>query len=581
MDGEKISKINEDLIKKNKLNTFDELNDEDVENLLNEVEDLENNDLDGARILILDLLEKNLPITERLKFFDVINKKTGIKIDLIRKIYIEEEKNSRKIKTKFEDVDLGDPDILYLIYQKKRPEATEKIVQKILNNNKIYTTRDDFKSEMWIYSDGVYIPNGKTYIKEFVRDILKSNYTTQLVNEVLNKVEVLTYIDEEKFFNSENKDEVALLNGVFNIKTKSISCFSEDKIFFNKLPIIYDPKKKCNKIIEFIRSIVEKEEDVKVIQELFGYLLYKDYQIEKSFMFLGKGRNGKGQLLELMKNFVGGYNSSAVSLQRLCDENSFNISELHTKLVNIGGDIDGGFLENTGMFKQLSGNDLVSAKRKFKNDLKFKNYAKMIFSCNSLPNTKDVSRGFWDRWILLKFPYRFEHEELIKDLSFDERRFVKCRVNNVVDSFMSDDEFSGLFNWALVGLDRLIGCGHFTFTGSTLDVQKRWVREANSFAFFCENVLEQDYDSFVSKDDLRSAYTLFCKQLGLEPIGDKGLSFFITKELGASADRFRKADLNLDLRIWRRVAFKSGFGVGDDFGRSVFVPLVDFSEKFK
>lgn len=575
-----LNKINEDLIRKNKLNEFDDITQEEINYLLNEVQDLSDNDLDGARILILDLLEKDLPVSERIKFFNIIKEKTNIDINLLKKMYSEEEKNLKKVKSS-PDIENPDADIMFLILKKKRSEATEKIVNKILSLKKIYTTRDDIKSEVWIYHDGIFIPNGKTYIKEFVREILKSFYTTQFVNEVISKIEVLTYINEEDFFRRENKNELALLNGILDINTKKLYDFTEEKIFFNKLPVMYDPNKKCPNIINFISEILEKKEDIKVVQELFGYCLYKDYQIEKSFMFLGKGRNGKGQLLELLKHFLGFDNCSAVSLQRLCDENSFNISELHTKLVNIGGDIDGGVLENTGMFKQLSGNDLVSAKRKFKNDLKFKNYAKMIFSCNSLPSTKDVSRGFWDRWILLKFPYRFEYPELIAELSDDEKKWVKPRKNNIVDSFRDDDELSGLLNWALSGLNRLIRQSHFTFTSSTRDVQRRWNQEANSFVFFAEKALESDYDRIVSKDDLRSAYNMFCKQLKLEPVGDKEINFYVTRELGGSSDRFRKADVNLDVRVWKRVSFRPGFGEVDDLGFSRFVPFVDFTEKFK
>jgi len=36
--------------------------------------------------------------------------------------------------------------------------------------------------------------------------------------------------------------------------------------------------------------------------ELFGFLLYKNYFIEKGVMFIGDGRNGKGKTINLMKN---------------------------------------------------------------------------------------------------------------------------------------------------------------------------------------------------------------------------------------------------------------------------------------
>lgn len=578
--GEAINKINQELEKKNKLNTFNELTNQEIQELIQETETLENKDYDGCRILILDLLEKNLPVSERLKFFDIISEKTNISVQDIKKMYAEENKKTKEIKITTEDIEFPSPHIMFLINQGKRDEVAELITQKILRTNKFYTTRDDFKNEIWYYQDGIYVPNGRTYIKEFTRELLKCYFNSRLVNDIIGKVEVLTYINEDDFFQKENKDEIALLNGVLNIKTKKLYDFDPDKIFFNKLPLIYDPTKKCSNFINFLSEILENKEDAGVVQELFGYLIYKDYQIEKSFMFLGKGRNGKGQLLELMKKFVGVNNCSGVSLQRLCDENSFNISELHNKLVNIGGDIDGGYLETTGMFKQLSGNDLISAKRKFKNDLKFRNYSKMIFSCNNLPGTKDVSQGFWDRWILLKFPYRFEFPEIIETIPVGERRFLKRRVNNVVDTFTTDDELSGLLNWALVGLDRLLEKGHFEFTKSTLDVQRRWVREANSFSFFAENVLESDFDGVITKDDLRTAYNAFCRHFGVEALGDKSISNFMTREFGATSDRFRKMDV-IDVRVWKRVSFKKDFGSFDDFGLCRFVNLVDFSEKFK
>lgn len=469
---------------------------------------------------------------------------------------------------------LSNSPLLFLIAKGKKREATEQIVQEILSKKHIYTTRKDANPEMWIYHEGVYIPYAKTYIKQYSREKLHEFYTTHLLNEIIAKIEVETYIDEEVFFADDNKKLIAVSNGLLNIKTRELSSFTHKKIFFNKLPVKYNSNMDCPLIKKFIYEIIEYEEDIAIIQELFGYALYKDYQVEKSFMFLGKGRNGKGQLIELLKNFVGYENCSAVSLQRLCDENSFNISELHTKLLNLGGDIDGGFIETSGMFKQLSGNDMVSAKRKFLTDLRFKNYAKMIFSSNTLPTPKDTSEGFWDRWILLKFPYRFEHKELLIGKSKDELKYMKPRINNVVESFSNAEEFSGLLNWALIGLDRLIAQGHFTFSGATQNVRKRWTQEANSFAYFAELYLEKDFDGTISKEELRGVYSLFCRKNNLDPLGDKFIAGFLSREFGVSAGRFRK--LELDVYTWKGVRFNSDFALVDENGFSWFQKIMIF-----
>ena len=134
-----------------------------------------------------------------------------------------------------------------------------------------------------------------------------------------------------------------------------------------------------------------RKEDIDLIQELFGYILHKDYSIEKAIMLYGKGRNGKGQFLELIKNFVGKDNLSAVSLQRLADENSFNIHELHTKLVNVGGDISDSYLSETGMFKSLTGNDIIRSSRVFIYftqlcECREGSLMSFLFSSSSLPN---------------------------------------------------------------------------------------------------------------------------------------------------------------------------------------------------
>ena len=40
----------------------------------------------------------------------------------------------------------------------------------------------------------------------------------------------------------------------------------------------------------------------------------------------------------------------------------------------------------------------------------FENYAKVIFACNELPKVYDLSDGFWSRWMLFEFPYKFVKE---------------------------------------------------------------------------------------------------------------------------------------------------------------------------
>ena len=73
------------------------------------------------------------------------------------------------------------------------------------NKEIIFTTRDDIKSECWIYKEGIYIPQAKTYITEITRTILNNKFTPHLLNEVILKIEADTYIEQDEFFKVREK----------------------------------------------------------------------------------------------------------------------------------------------------------------------------------------------------------------------------------------------------------------------------------------------------------------------------------------------------------------------------------------
>jgi len=291
-------------------------------------------------------------------------------------------------------------EVMMRIALKKRADATEMLVKYFLDKNYIYSTRDDDlnKSEMWIYNDGIYIPHGRTYIIEFCRKILGDLFTTTMANLVVEKIRSDTFIDKDEFFKTNYVYEIPILDGILNIKTRKVSPFDPKKIFFNKLPLNYNPESKCDKITQFFKDILPHEEDVNVMFEIFGFLLLKDYKIEKAFMFNGNGRNGKSKTLGLMSRFVGDENVCNVPIGSMQKDN-FDLEDLFGKLINIGGDTGKTSLKDTGCFKELVGRDGVNLKRKFKRTLRLVNHAKHIFACNDLPIVYDNTEGFWTKWV--------------------------------------------------------------------------------------------------------------------------------------------------------------------------------------
>jgi len=468
---------------------------------------------------------------------------------------LEKSRENYKLKLKETQIDekrdLKDK-FLDLIKDKKWGSASELLVDYIKEKNYIYTTKDDQKSEMWIYREGIYSPNGKSEVKEIMRDILGKWYNTFYFNQVINKLEADTFIDIDEFFQQKSTDEIPLKNGLLNIYTRELKDFTPDKIFFNKLPVEYLPLADCPKIEQFLKDVLANEEDINVFYELGGFILMNDYRFEKAFMFVGDGRNGKDKTLELIKRLVGVENCCSIPLSSISLQ-SFIVSELFGKRVNLAGDVDNKDLKDTSGFKSLTGRSLISAPRKYLKPITFQNNAKFVFACNELPMVYDTSRGFWDRWILLEFPYTFVTKEELENAK--DKQKLKLKDDNIVEKISYPEEMAGLLNKFLDGLDRLLLQKKFSQTKGTEEIKNMWIRKASSFMAFCLDCVEADYDNYITKKELRKKYNEYCKKHKIS-----GKSDYVIKrtleEMYGSTEGFKNIMENVTERVWEGIKWK-------------------------
>ena len=447
--------------------------------------------------------------------------------------------------------------VTHLLAAKRRSEATELITTTIKQQTKIFTTRDDEKPEMWIYHEGIYIPNGRARIKEAIRKILGELHTTHITNEIINKIEADTYIDQEKFFEQQNKypELIATQNGILNIKTQTLEPFNNKYYFFNKINAEYIPGKDCKNIKQFLKEILPDEKSYDTIQELIGFCLLKEYKYEKSFMFIGEGSNGKTKLLDLIKKFLGAENCLNLTLSKI-EKDNFAVSEIHNKLVNISGEITKEALDNTGTFKELTGRGTITAGRKFKTGVSFESYAKMIFATNDLPRTKDMTDGFWRRWVLMKFPYKFLPQKEINLIPEKERTNIKLQNPEIIKSISTKEELNGLLNFALKGFERLEKQKDFTDSKSTNKTAEMWIRTSDSFSAFLMDHITEEYDAMIQKQVLKEMYHRYCKRNKLKLQSDMAIKYNLTKNLAVT--EARPLVDGVQYGVWVGIKFSKG-----------------------
>ena len=381
------------------------------------------------------------------------------------------------------------------------------LAEDIMKRHHFVTFEDT--DEIFIYKDGIYEEGGEAFIKSICEDVLKEDANTHRVAEVINHIRRSTYKNRREIA-ANNPNLLCVRNGILDLseiwdgKIKLLP-HTPDMVFLKKLPVEYNPDTDCPKIKNFIRQIVRKE-DVAIIQEMVGYCLWKRYDIDKAFLLIGEGANGKSTLLELIIGLLGKQNVSSIALQEL-ENNRFAKAELYGKLANIYADLPDKALTHTGIFKMLTGGDLISAERKFKGHIKFVNYAKLIFSCNKIPEAREDTSAFYRRWIIINFPYKFEGKDVDP---------------HILEKIATSDELSGFLNWALEGLSRLLKNGRFSHSKTTEEMREEYIMASNPVLAFVEKCIEPDAEAWIEKDELYLAFCNFCKDVGL-PIKAKNV----------------------------------------------------------
>lgn len=462
---------------------------------------------------------------------------------------------------KYEDITKLRLNCFELILKKKQEEMTELIVEYISEKTHIYTTKNDLKEEVWIYDGGIYVPNGISCIKEIIRTILQELYTSHIANKIIVKIQADTYIDEDDFFRTNYKEEIPVLNGILNVVTLELNKFNPNRIFFSKIPVKYDPDAKCPNINKFLESVLKDKEDIIVMEEVAGYGLYKENFLEKAFMFNGKGRNGKGKTIILLKKLYGERNVCAITLSRLHEE-SFSLSEMFGKLANLAGDFTTNVIKDTGVIKTIVGRDLIGAKRKFLRDIFFIPYAKQIFACNDLPRVYDMSLGFWSKWLLFDFPYTFvdnqEYEKIQanKNFSSQEKNSYKIKDPYIIDKIITDEEMSGFLNKSLEGLKRLLENNKFSTTKGTEEIKKTWIRKSNSCSAFCIDEVKEKEGNVISKSEFRRRYNKYCKKHNVKSISDKSISITLQETFGVVSLFPKSANNFTDEYAWEGIEWK-------------------------
>jgi putative DNA primase/helicase len=261
-------------------------------------------------------------------------------------------------------------------------------------------------------------------------------------------------------------------------------------------------------------------------------------------MLVGEGANGKSTFLYVLTRTLGKQNVSSIPLQ-IISNNRFALAELYGKMADVYPDLPAVALKDTGLFKSLVTGEMISGEYKFRGRFDFEPYAKLLFSCNKMPQTPDDTDAFFRRWLILAFPNQFLADNPKTD-------------PNLKEKLTTPEELSGILNWALEGLQRLLKQGKFS-TGETVEqTRDRYTLLSNPVQAFAETRLVVATGKMETKENVYNGYTKFCREHNLPTISKNAFSMQLPQYIPCT-DSQAKIQGKVT-RVWRDIQLKENEG---------------------
>jgi len=254
------------------------------------------------------------------------------------------------------------------------------------------------------------------------------------------------------------------------------------------------------------RVLEDDQERIAVLQEWAGYLLLPDTSRQRFLVAEGDGANGKSVYAAAMTAMLGKANVSNVQLEVFGDQ--FSRTATIGKLANICGDVGEIDKISEGYVKSFTSGDRMFCNRKGIPGINVTPTARLMLACNTRPRFSDRSDGIWRRMLLI--PFRVQIPESERVFGMDQ-----------VSWWEQSGELPAIFNWALLGLDRLRRQRWFTKSQTSEAAREDYREEMNPARHFLKDHLELKAGGTIPSKVLYSIYSKWAKESGHHALSDR------------------------------------------------------------
>ncbi len=349
---------------------------------------------------------------------------------------------------------------------------------------------ESMKAEAKIYQQSDE-ENGGDMMKKFEKHckISRSNKSKMaMVKETQHHLPVLpSQLDRHKM-------ALNTPSGVISLKDGQIYEHKAEWYITKMTTAEYDPIATCPRWDKFLNDIFGGDKDlIRYIQKAVGYSLTGLTTEQCTFFLFGTGRNGKSTFLDIIRDIFGDYSTNiqpeTIMIKR--GQNSganSDIARLKGARLVTSVEPNEGMRLNEGLLKQLTGGDVVTARKLYGDEFEFTPEFKLWIATNHKPIIRGTDIGIWRRIHLVPFTVQIPDDKVDKHL--------KEKL---------ESEKSGIFNWCLEGCRLYLSEG-LKKPKAVIEQTKEYQREMDVLTAFIEDRCVTGAGLSVQSSQLFSAY---------------------------------------------------------------------------
>jgi len=294
-------------------------------------------------------------------------------------------------------------------------------------------------------------------------------------------------------------------NGTIDLRTAELRPHDRDELLTQITEVTYDESASCPTWETYLRRAMGDDLQLSLYLQRWAGYMATGHVTEHALLFLhGGGRNGKSTFVTTLCKVFGEYACSAPRELLFVSKNERHpteIARLHAKRIVACAEVPENAALDEAKVKDLTGGDVVSARRMKEDFWDLHPTHKFAISGNHKPNIQGSDDGIWRRLRLV--PWLVQVAEADVDKTLPEKLFA---------------EREGILRWVVQGClewQRIGLADPDVVRGATREYRE----ESDAIGRYLADRVVFGSEDRIARGELRKDYEAWCEEQGYQPLG--------------------------------------------------------------